>query len=78
MNPTSAIVLSALIVGVGKWSRDEEISQRLIVGVAFSTIGFSVLSEYNEKLASQFGALMLLTATLAYGVPISRKLGLIQ
>lgn len=76
MDTTTSVVAAVVIVAVGQWAKkDGEISIKLVVGMMFLAILLSALSSANEKLASQFAALILIGAVFTYFLPIAKKLG---
>jgi hypothetical protein len=76
MDTTTSTVLTTLVVFAGQWAKkDEGPSIKLVVGGMVLAVMLSALSQANEKLASQFAALILVGALLIYIQPISKKLG---
>lgn len=69
-----AVVLTGVIVAVGRWADDKPIDSKLLVGAAGTAVALSVLSQMNEKLGSQFALLILVAAALVYGIPVASKL----
>lgn len=76
MNPTSAIVLTATIVALGKWAKDEKLDIKFIVAGGFAAIVLTVLAEVNDKYARAMGMLILIAAVYAYGPLLVKKAGL--
>lgn len=76
MDTTQSVVLTSLVVVAGQWAKkDKGPSVKLVVGGMVLAIFLSAMSQANEKLASQFAALILVGALLIYVQPISKKLG---
>jgi len=76
MDTTTSVVLTTLVVFAGQWAKkDEGPSIKLVVGGMVLAIILSAMSQGNEKLASQFAALILVGALLMYIQPIAKKLG---
>ena len=76
MDTTTSVVLTGVVVLTGQWAKkDEGPSIKLVVGGMVLAVMLSALSQSNEKLASQFAVLILVTALLMYARPISKKLG---
>lgn len=78
MNPATSVVLTGVIVTTGEWAKGEPVSIKVVVGGAVLAIGLSVMNESQPKLASQFGALILLAAAFTYLPAVFYKLGLTQ
>ena len=74
MESGQAAVMTALVVTVGRWVERKPLSVNIIVGGAGIAIGLALLSEADSELASQFATLILVTATLTYGVKIAEAL----
>lgn len=76
MDTTTAVVLTGVVVFTGQWAKKNEgPSIKLVVGGMVLAVMLSAMSQSNEKLASQFAVLILVTALLMYARPISKKLG---
>jgi hypothetical protein len=76
MNPTNAVVLTGVTVLLGKWSANQPINVRIVVGITGAALGLSVISEVNEGLASKISVLMLIGAAFMYVPAIAKKAGL--
>lgn len=76
MDTSTSALLTGVIVVAGQWASGKGVTARVVVGACFLAIILTVLSEANEKLAKQFGILILVTATLTYGVSVTDKMGL--
>jgi hypothetical protein len=75
MNTTTSVLLTAVIVVVGRWARNEGITSRIVIGIVILALFLSLMGQSQPKLAGQFGALILLTAVFGYGPDILKKLG---
>lgn len=76
MDTTTSVVLTGIVVFAGQWAKkDEGPSIKLVVGGMVLAVMLSAMSQSNEKLASQFALLVLVTALLMYVRPIAKKLG---
>lgn len=75
MNTTTSVVATGVTVTVGQWASEKRLSIKVFVGIAAMAIFLSIMESGNEKLAQQFGMLILVSAVLIYGVPIGKKLG---
>lgn len=76
MDTTTAVVATGIVVFAGQWAKkDEGPSVKLVVGGMVLAVMLSVMSQSNEKLASQFAVLILVSALLLYIQPIAKKLG---
>jgi hypothetical protein len=76
MNTTNSVVATAAIVTVGKWSNDETVSVRIVVGGLFLAIALATMEQANPKLASRFATLVLVVAAFTYVPAIAYKAGL--
>lgn len=76
MDTTTAVVATGIVVFAGQWAKKNEgPSVKLVVGGMVLSVMLSVMSQGNEKLASQFAVLVLVSALLIYIQPIAKKLG---
>jgi hypothetical protein len=69
------MLLTGVVVCVGRWSRKEKITSRIVVGVVIIALFLSLIGERQPRLAGQFSALILLSATFGYGPSILKQLG---
>jgi hypothetical protein len=76
MNTTTSAVMTGAIVYAGRWSQGKPLDIRVGIGTAGIALGLSLLAQGNQKLAQQFGLLILFGAALVYIVPIVKGLGL--
>ena len=76
IDTTTAVVATGIVVFAGQWAKkDEGPSIKLVGGGTVLAVILSVMSQADEKLASQFAVLILVSALLIYAVPIAKKLG---
>ena len=76
MDTTTSVVATSVIVVTGQWAKNNKgPSIKLVVGGMVLAVMLSIMSNGNEKLASQFGTAILGGAALTYVIPISKKLG---
>lgn len=75
MDTTTSVVATGVVVTAGRWSQDKDIPFRIFIGFGFLAIFLAVMASGNQKLAEQFGALILVAACMTYAVPIGKKLG---
>jgi hypothetical protein len=76
LDTTTAVVATGIVVFAGQWAKkDEGPSIKLVVGGTVLAVMLSVMSQADEKLASQFASLVLVAALLKYAIPIAKKLG---
>jgi hypothetical protein len=76
MNTATSVVLTAGIVSVAKWSKDQQISIKMIVGIGVLALFLSVIAEANAPLAQQMGLLVLVGAVFMYGPDVVKALKL--
>jgi hypothetical protein len=77
IDTTTSAVATGVIVTVGQWAKEDKgPSIKVIVGMLFLAYFLTLLSAGNEKLGSQFAALILTGAIFVYAIPITKKLGL--
>lgn len=75
MNTTTSVLLTGVIVVIGRWAKDEGITSRIVVAVVILALFLSLLGQNQPKLANQFGLLVLITAMFGYAPGILGKLG---
>lgn len=76
MDTSTSVLLTGVIVAWGQWSEGQTSPSgkaRIIFGALFLAIILTVLSDTNEKLAKQFGILILVAATMRYSLSIVGK-----
>lgn len=76
MNPTNEIVLSGVVVTVGRWAEGKTIDIKLVIGISVVVLSLAALTEANENLARQIALLILVSSVLRYGLVITKKAGL--
>lgn len=75
MDTTTAVVATGVVVFAGQWAKkDEGPSIKIVVGGMVLAVILSAMSQGNDKLASQFATLVLVSALLMYVVPITKAL----
>lgn len=75
MDTTTSTLATGLVVVIGRWTEEKEVSFKIFVGIAVLAVALAVMQASNEKLARQFGVLILVSALFTYGIPISKKIG---
>lgn len=70
MKASSIVLLTALLVLLGKWSKGEKVEAKIVVGGLFSALLISLLDSSQPKLARGFAFLFLAGAALTYLGPI--------
>jgi hypothetical protein len=73
---TNSVVATAAIVTVGKWTNDEKMTPRVIVGGAFLAIGLALMEQANQRFAQRFAVLILVVAMFMYVPHIAYAAGL--
>lgn len=68
--------MTGAIVYAGRWAQEKPADIRVAIGTAGIAIVLSLLAQTNEKLAQQFGVLILVSATFVYLPTMVQKLGL--
>lgn len=76
MNTTTSAVTTGAIVYAGRWAQGKDLDIKVAIGTAGIAIILSLIAQSNEKLAQQFGLLILLAAAFAYLPTLVNKLGL--
>lgn len=76
MGTTNSVVLTGVIVSTGRWAENKPLEMRVVVGATFLAVGLAALGSVNDKLAQQFGVLILVAALFRYVVPIIKKTGI--
>jgi hypothetical protein len=76
MNPVVVGVVTGITVVVGKWSKGKAPSIDNAIGVAGISIFLAIIDQANEKLAANFGYLILLTTMIIYLPDIVKATGL--
>lgn len=78
MNPVAAGVATGAIVVAGKWSEGKTPNINNAIGVAGIAIILAIIDQANEKLATAFAWLILLSVTIVYLPKIVTGAGLGQ
>lgn len=76
MNPLSAALLTGVIVVAGKWADGKTPNVDNAIGVAGIAIGLALMEQANEKLATSFAWLIVLSVTIVYFPRIVKGAGL--
>jgi hypothetical protein len=75
MDATTSAVTTGLVVTVGRWSQGKGMEARVAIGAGILAVILSVIENGHPDLAGKFGTLILVSALMAYMVPIAKKLG---
>jgi len=70
------VIGTGIIVLAGRWANDKPIDVKTAIGIGVYALGIAGLAATNEKLASQFATLVLISAGFLYVIPLASKLGL--
>lgn len=73
MNAGSALALTAAVVALGRWARDERLEPKVILALGFIALMVAILKEGNDKFARQFATLILVGAVVMNGKDIFEK-----
>jgi predicted MFS family arabinose efflux permease len=73
MNTTSLIVLTGLVVVVGRWAQGKNFDSKVVIGAVIVIIFLFVAQEFVPEVATPLAALALVAALLTYAVPIFGK-----
>lgn len=73
MKAVSALALTAAVVALGRWSRDQRMDPKVILALGFIALVIAVLQEGNEKFARQMATLILVGAVAINGRDIFDK-----
>lgn len=76
MNTTTSAVAAGATVAFGRWAQGKQVDIKIGIGTAGVALILSLLAQADEKLAQQFGLLILLAALFAYVPSIVDKLNL--
>jgi hypothetical protein len=76
VNPVAAALVTGAMVIAGKWSEGKAPNINNAVGVAGIALGLALMDQANEKLASTFAWLIVLSVTIVYFPKIARGTGL--
>lgn len=76
MGTTNSAVLTGVVVTTGTWAEGKPLNIRIAVGATFLAVGLAAMGSVNDKLARNFGVLILTVAVLRYAVPIVNKTGI--
>ena len=76
ISPVGSLALTGVVVATGRWSKDQTLAARPVVGLAFAAIAIALLSEADPEFGAQFAFLILVGALFVYGPSIAKKVGL--
>lgn len=76
MNPLSAALITGVMVVAGKWSEGKTPNIDNAIGVGGIAIGLALMEQANEKLATSFAWLIVLSVTIVYFPKIVKGAGL--
>lgn len=75
MDTTNTIVLTGLVVTLGRWADDKPLDIKLVVGAVTFAVFTSVLDQVGGgNLGLRFSQLLLVGALLTYSPAITKKL----
>lgn len=77
MSPGTAALATGIVVVLGRWADGKELSMKILVGAVMLAIFLTIMAESNQKLASEFGMLILVGALLVNGQPLFKQLATI-
>lgn len=78
MNTTNLVLLTGLIIAVGRWIQDKPLTARIFVAIFILALVLTIIGQGQPKLANRLGMIVLVTAILppyGYGASILEKLG---
>lgn len=76
MNPLSAALITGALVIAGKWSEGKAPNIDNGIGIAGIAIGLALMEQANERLATAFAWLIVLSVTIVYFPKIVKGAGL--
>ena len=76
MSIETPVIFTGVVVVAGRWSSGQTIDFKVGVGFGAYALLISGLAAWNEKLATGFAALTLLSAFFVYLPALVQKLGL--
>lgn len=76
MNPLAAALISGTMVIAGKWADGKSPNMDNAIGIAGIAIGLALIEQANEKLATAFAWLIVLSVTIVYFPKIVKGAGL--
>jgi hypothetical protein len=75
MDTTTSVLLTGVIVAIGRWVNDQKLTPRIAIGVVILALFLSLMGQSQPRLASRFAALILIVAVVGYAPSILDKLG---
>lgn len=76
MNPVAAGLVTGALVVVGNWAEGKTPTINHAIGVAGVSISLALMDQANEKLATAFAWLIVLTVSFVYFPKIVKAAGL--
>jgi hypothetical protein len=77
MNPLSAALISGAIIVAGKWANKKAPNIDNAIGIAGIAIGLALMDQANERLATGFAWLIVLSVAIIYIPQIVKAAGLV-
>jgi hypothetical protein len=75
MNPVVAALITSAITVLSRWSRGNQVSIDVVVGLAGIAIGLSILEQVNSKFARAMGVLIVVGTLVAQGPTLFDAIG---
>lgn len=76
MNPIAAALITGAMVVAGKWADGKSPNIDNAIGVAGIAVGLALMDQANERLATMFAWLIVLSVTIVYFPRIAKGTGL--
>jgi hypothetical protein len=70
MKSATIVLLTSIIVLLGRWSQGKKVEAKIVVGGIFAALIISILDSTQPQLAKGFALLFLTGASLTYIGPI--------
>lgn len=70
MKASNIVLLTAIMVLLGRWSQGKKVEAKIVVGGIFAALLISLMDSSQPKLAKGFAYLFLTGASLTYLGPI--------
>lgn len=75
MNPVVAALVTSAITVLSRWSRGNQVSIDVVVGLAGIAIGLSILEQIDSKFARAMGVLIVVGTLVAQGPTLFDAIG---
>lgn len=75
MPTTVSVVSTVAIVALGRWSNDQKIDMKFVVGSGVYAVAISMITAGNQKFGEQLALLVLVSAFFLYIRSIASGLG---